>query len=239
MSNTLWNLIRENRLASVVFVTGLLLVGSVLTLLLTGDLRTGFSGKTLWDWMEVVGVPVTVVLFAGGFGIVAQRASQRAQQESERDIERGRETTLREYLDRISDLILNHDLQKSEENSPVRAVARALTLASLRSLNGPRKGILVGFLYESVLISIETPVISLRWADLSEADLSGANLEAADLSEANLSDVDLQGANLLNASLRSSAVSNEELVRAGNLIGAIMPDGSKMTEGQWEEFRLG
>lgn len=138
--SALWNHITGVWL--VVVLLAVVLV-TFLTLVLTGHMQTGFAGKTIWDWIEVVGVPFVVVLVGGVFAIGAQRAGQRALEERERDTERAREASLREYLDRMSELILNHKLHESPEGSPARAVADAQTLGTLRSLNGPRKGIVV------------------------------------------------------------------------------------------------
>lgn len=199
--------------------------------------ETGFDGKTLWDWIQVLGVPVSVVVIAGLLSMATQRAGQRADAVREIDTERARQATLRDYLDRMSDLILNHGLQDSAEDSPVRAVAHARTLGALRSLNGPRKGILVRFLRESRLIMMERPVISLSLADLSGSDLSGADLEGSDLSGANLRDADFYDANLSDVDLSSSVVGDDQLTEARDLVGAIMPDGAEMTEDRWREFK--
>jgi len=215
-----------------------LVMGLTLSVLvLTDHVETGFTGKTVWNWLEVVGVPVTVVIIAGGFALVAQRAGQLAEQDSMRDIERSRDATLRDYLDRMSDLILNHHLQKSLEDSPVRAVALARTFGALRGLNGPRKGILLQFLNESRLISVGNPVVSLTLADLSSTNLSRANLEGADLSGANLRDADFYDANLRGANLEFSVVDDEQLSIAKDLVGATMPDGNKMSEEQWNQLK--
>lgn len=200
-------------------------------------LETGFGSKTIWDWIEVLGVPLTVALIAGLLGLAAQGAGRRAEAERELATERAREATLREYLDCMSDLILNHELRESPEDSSARAVAHARTLSALRSLDGPRKGILVRFLYESNLISRIKPVVSLRSANLSLVDLSFADLEGSDLSRANLRDADFYKANLRDASLYRSALDDEQLIKATDLVGATMPDGTEMTEDRWRALK--
>jgi hypothetical protein len=54
----------------------------------------------------------------------------------------------------------------------------------------------------------------LRWADLSNADLSNADLRWADLSNADLSNADLRWADLSNADLRWADLSNADLSNA-------------------------
>lgn len=237
MSGTKWDVVKENWLILAIIVTLLAVGALVATSLLANYIEPGFSGKTLWDWMEVVGVPVTAVIIAGLFAIAAQRSHRRADSERELALEQARDASLKEYLSHMSDLILNHQLQEAQENSPVRAVAVARTLTVLRGLDGPRKGTLIQFLHDAKLISIGASVVSLDLADLTSSTLSRANLEGSDLSGANLGDADFYDANLRNVNLRSSVVTNEELMKARDLIGAIMPDGSKMTEDNWEEFK--
>jgi hypothetical protein len=71
----------------------------------------------------------------------------------------------------------------------------------------------------------------LSGADLREADLTGANLFEANLRDADLSGADLTEANLRDADLsgahlRGATLTNEQLDRAWNLEGTILPDGS-------------
>ena len=50
------------KLFIVVILVGIVL--AVTILVRTGHLETGFSGRTLWDWLEVIGMPVIVVIIA-------------------------------------------------------------------------------------------------------------------------------------------------------------------------------
>ena len=99
----------------------------------------------------------------------------------------------------------------SQPGDETRSVARARTLAALKNLNGPRKGILLQFLYEGGLINnqqssdkIQNPIIDLSGADLSDASLRNTTLRNADLSNANLSGADLSGAVLIDANLNAA-----------------------------------
>jgi uncharacterized protein YjbI with pentapeptide repeats len=58
---------------------------------------------------------------------------------------------------------------------------------------------------------------------LRTADLSGANLKGADLS----------GAYLLGA----QGWTNEQLAQAESLVRTTMPDGTVMSDEDWEEFK--
>ena len=61
----------------------------------------------------------------------------------------------------------------------------------------------------AVLHTVEADTLSgadLRWADLSEATLSGAHLTGADLRWADLSEATLSGANLSEANLTGAII---------------------------------
>ena len=79
-------------------------------------------------------------------------------------------------------------------------------------------------------------------ADLTEANLSRANLSGADLRKSNLTECNLhmarlEGADLSGVDLNKATVTNEQLRQVSNLVDATMPDGTKMTQERWDEFR--
>jgi len=212
-------------------------------------LETGFTGKTLWDWMEVFGIPVVVVIIAGVFGLMAKKAEQRNEEQREIDIDRAREATLRSYLEVMSNLIIEKKLKDSKKDSSERAVAQAQTFMALRTLDGPRKLVLLQFLKESGLIDKDKNVISLYKANLDKANLSsvdlsgtclsGVSLKNADLYNTNLSNADLSdavliGADLWKADLRNADLRNADLSdafieisqldEASDISGALMPE---------------
>ena len=133
------------------------------------------SERTFLDWADAIGVPIIVVVIAGIFVLVAQKAGERARIERELQLDQAREETLRAYLDRISDLVLERGLTESATDSPERAIAIARTHNALTTLDGPRKGLLIRFLNESRLIRIGHTVIPLTMTNLSNIDLSGAS----------------------------------------------------------------
>lgn len=161
------------------------------------------------------------MIIAGVFGFRAQRADQRAKEQRERDTDHAREVTLRAYLDDMTKLVLEHKLQDSQEGSAERAVAHAQTFMALRTLDGPRKGVLVQFLKESQLINRDKPIISLDLADLTSASLSSADLSGTGLQGANLRDADLRYADLRDSNLRAAVLSNTDL-RNSDLRAAVL-----------------
>lgn len=212
--------------------------------------RKSLREKGVWDWLDLLIIPI--VLAAGTAYIQWQSGIK--QENSTTD--RNRQETLATYLEKMTELLLEHELRSSEPNAEVRVVARARTLTALRELDGERKGQVVLFLAEAGLINqkCESPpnsntqvckpaIISLRGADLNDAnvrgasmgrrrsanvnlkgvnlegaDLEGANLGRVDLAEANLYESDLERANLQDASLTNADLRGADLKRA-NLRG--------------------
>ena len=217
-------------------------------------------GKSLWDWLQLIIIPA--VLAIGGFWFnqvqknrEEKTTERRAQVDHEIALDNQRETKLQEYFDRMSELVFSHGLLQSQEGDPVRIIARARTLSVVRELDAVRKGSLIRFLYESLLILTEhilsdltttfynrgelkvpAGIIALNEADLSSAELSGAmligaNLEGANLSKANLSGATLCEVNLENANLSGANLSEAELsgffsTESSNLSSANLTDAN-------------
>ena len=206
-----------------------------------------FGGKTLWDWLQLLIVPVVLslitVVFAWQQDIRQdQIESKRANAERELARERAQDEALQAYLSQMGSLLLEKDLRTSEEDSEVRTLARARTLTVLGRLDPSRKTAVYQFLVDSDLVqSIDErdPIISLNGADLGganvsdanlrNADLNGADLNGADLSEADLYKADLSGANLRFASLILADLRWANLSEA-NLRNANLHDAVGLTD---------
>jgi hypothetical protein len=213
---------------------------------------TGLETKSAWDWLELLIIPLVLALGALWFNNqsrrreleqeLARRKSEqelafqarkseqdlaRRERENDREIaqDRVREEALQRYLDRMQELILDKGLRTSGKDAEIRDVARARTLAVLRSLDGNRKGHVVRSLYESnsigkaVAVREESGVtrilleaiIDLRTADLSFANLFDAILMGANLNNTNLSNADLTGVNLSFADLTDADLRGADL----------------------------
>jgi uncharacterized protein YjbI with pentapeptide repeats len=206
-------------------------------------------GKTLWDWLQLLIVPIVLALITVLFTwqqnnrqneLEDQRTrqaqkieNQRAEAEQKLAEQRGQDEALQAYLDQMSTLLLEKDLRASKEDSEVRTLARARTLTVLGSLDPDRKAEVMQFLEEATLIQKREgrePIIRLNGADLSDAslieanlsgaDLSGTDLSGAELIETDLSDTNLEDASLIEANLYSADLSGT------NLSGADLDDAS-------------
>src|SRR5215472_5810613 len=125
----------------------------------------GFSDKTLWNWLQLLGVlaiPLVLVLGTLWLGTQQSQMSEallknqhdtatsmsQQQRETEQAIagDQQQETILNTYFDRMSGLLLDKNLKDPRAGAALRALARAWTLTASRRLDPFRKGILVQFL---------------------------------------------------------------------------------------------
>ncbi len=197
---------------------------------------TNTSGKTLWDWLDLLIIPT--VLAAGALWFKRVDASmeaerRKAEADAARDIEeqRAQETALETYLDRMTELLLKEGLGKTEVKDEVLDVARTRTLTVLRRLNGERKGIVIRFLYEAGMIGGHTrkgggkehrPTNDmLKSADLSKVYLPNASFPGICLTGANLRNANLFGTNLRRAILTGANLSGANLTYT-HLDGALL-----------------
>ena len=189
---------------------------------------TGFHQKTVWDWLQLLVVPFMLAAF-GLFFTIQQEERQRqvendrAKAERELAVQRARDEALQGYLDQMNNLLLEHKLRDSKEDSEVRTLARARTVAVIQRLDSERNQTVIQFLGEADLIGNGESSISLidrvdlhdarlESVNLSGANLSGANLEDADLSGADLEDADLSGADLEGANLSDAWMKGVSLI---------------------------
>jgi Pentapeptide repeats (8 copies) len=202
---------------------------------------TGFLHKTLWDWLQLLIIPLVLAVAA----LLFNRATSRTEQKIASD--KQREDLLQAYLDHMEELLLEKQLGTSAPEA-VRNIARVRTVTTFSRLDSERKGRVLHFLYESELIMKGNKIVDLSYADLrnanlvqfdkseadlSRTDLSGAKLQGAkfigtDLSGAKLQGANLNGADLSRANLNGAlGVTAEELEKqAASLTGATLPDGS-------------
>jgi uncharacterized protein YjbI with pentapeptide repeats len=203
--------------------------------------------KTLWDWLQLLIVPLALVVIGLIFTMLQdarqqdledQRVkqaqnieNQRAKAEQELAVQRAQDEALQAYLDQVGTLLLEKDLRNSEEDSEVRTLARARTLTVLGRLDPARKTEVMQFLVEAKLIQSvkgREPIIRLVGADLRGTSVPGEGtfrgaylgiLTLTNLSGAHLSAANLSDSNLSGADLSGADLSGADL-RNADLIGA-------------------
>lgn len=205
---------------------GMLIVSAFFIYIIIETVRaqnTGFETKTLWDWMELLIVPL--VLAGGVFylnrserNVERQIADNRAKLEREIATDRQQETALQSYFDRMAELLLTQNLLISDDEE-VRNVARIRTLTVLQGLDENRKKYILLFLHEAGLITKGKSIINMFNANLSRVNLSGANLSQMNWMNtypegAGSRHIDLEGADLSNAVLSNTNLSQIKLSHA-------------------------
>lgn len=201
---------------------------------------TGFQTKTLWDWMDLLIIPIVLAL--GAFflnrserAVDRENVNKRAELERqiaeerriedrklaeeratlERDIakDRQQETVLQTYLDRMSDLLLEKKLQNQESENDVRRFAKIRTVTILRILDLERKNLVIGFLRDANLATGKNSIFN-SIDDVERLNLSKVNLRRVSFQMANLHKVNLQGAHLHGANLSMADLTEANLERA-------------------------
>ena len=193
------------------------------------------SSKTLWDWLGLAGVIAIPIVLYQFQQQQQKRSEEQANTEKEIAAINLREEALRDYIDKMAELLIDKELKillKQLSNGTITRddpkldavldIARARTLSILRRLEGDgnRKGSVVHFLVDAELIE---GLDLLKDANLKEAYLYKVNLFRANLFNTNLS-----GANLSEAKLFGSNLTGSDLSEA-NLSGANL-SGVKLTK---------
>lgn len=168
--------------------------------------RWGFRGKTVWDWLQLLVVPLVLAVLGFLFAMQQEARQQALEQDAQ----------LQAYLDQMSTLLIEEDLRTAEEGSEARTLARARTLTILEGLDPSRRTQVLRFLIEAQLVQRvdgKGPVIGLGQANLQGVQLVGASLQGAELQLADFTDAYLVGADLTGAVLTSATLRNTQLGR--------------------------
>ena len=158
-----------------------------------------FGGRPLWDWLQLLIVPLVIAAIGFWFTssqngrqqrIEDQRAQQAQNIENERAKaeralakQRAQDEALQAYLAQMSSLMLEKNLLESERGDAVYTLAQARTATVMTRLDSDRNKTVLGFLWNSGLVGKnsagESSVNLLRNIDLRGADLRGRNLAEA------------------------------------------------------------
>src|SRR6266487_3557135 len=115
-------------------------------------------GKTLWDLLQLLAalaIPVIV-----GFGVAWFTAQQGMVSEREnKDNQRAK--VLQDYIDKMSELLLEKNLRGSSPEDEVRNIARIRTLTVLLLLDPLRKQSVLQFLCEGSLLDNDNCIIRI------------------------------------------------------------------------------
>ena len=165
-------------------------------------------GKTLWDWMNLLIIPL---LLAGGLAVFNQILHAN---EVEATNDAARETAFENYVGRMQELLIADKLGQADTPAEVTVVAQTMTSTVFRRLDIERKIGVLDLLYNAELLQIDHPVISLRAVDLSNAHIAEFYLPGADVAYVNLSYAQLREAFLVGSGLEWADLSHADLYSA-------------------------
>ena len=194
----------------------------------TVDEKTNIArAKTLWDWLELLIVPLFLSLAAWLLSATEKEVERSAESNKRK------QEALEGFLAKVSELLLTHKLVDPMTDKEVRNLARNWALVTFRLLDGERKAEAMQFLYEAALLK-KPPIVNLNGADLRRGELDesvlsgveirGAYLNDARMRRANLRDSDFRGCDFSGADLRGANLEKTDLSGAifwhANLRGA-------------------
>ncbi len=225
---------------------------------------TGFLGKTVWDVLELIIIPITitgVIAFLDKLNRKTDRdnADRRASVDHKIAQDNQFEVALQNFYDSMTNLLLDYDLRNSKPEDEVIKIAQAKTITILEVIDLDRKAKIISFLGEIGLFynhEYNTPIISLAYmklnkidlhlaslqyvnlfgAFLEEAELRMSHLEYANLEHANLRRARLNGAEIIKASLNCAELSDAEMKHV-NLFGAKL-SSAKLDGANFERANL-
>ena len=184
---------------------------------------TGFGDKTLWDFLQLLVVPVALIIS----GVAIQEFFK--QRDQRRDDDLARQEMLFGYLDDMAEAMGN-GLLEANPGSSLFVIAQTRTVTALSTLDSKRQSSVIQFLQAADLYNPAKPKRGLLYqarmpkADLSQHDLRDADLYKIDISEGNLRQVKLSRSILLGANLEGANLSETVLdgtdFRYANLSGA-------------------
>lgn len=169
--------------------------------------------KTLWDWLELIIIPISIGLFVWVFKEFEKEENKRA------ELEKSRDATLDSFMKIMSELLIQNDLACNPDQKKI-AIVRTRINMCLAQLDGYRKGLILQFLYESNLIDIE-PKLKLLGANfnnvvlnnivLVNAEIRGAYFDNSYINSANLQGVVLNSCSFKNSDFTGSQMINADL----------------------------
>jgi uncharacterized membrane protein len=143
-----WWQIKQHLLTTLVVV--IILVVAIALIIIIGYRFdwTGFngnnkSGKTLWDWLQLLIIPVVLAVAGYAINLTISRSEQEATKQRDKTeheiaLDNQREAALQEYIDKMSELLLHEKLRESQSGAEVRNIALARTLAVMHTLDARR-----------------------------------------------------------------------------------------------------
>ena len=168
----------------------------------TNDL--GFSIRTLWDWLELLLIPIFLTTGAWIVSYFDKKTSLETEKENQM------QKILDAFIDKISSFYLKEEITcTSKLSSGLEKVLRTQVLSALRQLDPNRKAELLQIIYEMNFIQNE-PKISLHGANFNNINLVSAPLGNSTIKGASFVDANFRNSNLENSVFIGSDFTNAD-----------------------------
>jgi uncharacterized protein YjbI with pentapeptide repeats len=178
---------------------------------------TGFQEKKLWDFLQLLLVPIIVPVFIAMAGFKfqdflkekEQRVTDNKNKQEQQYLDnKYKEEKLNSYLNKMSSLI-EKGLRKSNEDSDLFVIAQTKTVVALQFLNSDRQHQVIQFLKASKLDQLDQGK-----GILFNAEMSNSKLNEADLRESYFRQTYLLGTDFTQAKLRNTGFFETNLALA-------------------------
>ena len=190
-----------------------------------------FLGVSLWEWIRV-SFNATVIGLLSVFlreflknqdnkrkKKQAEIAKEALLHEKEISAERLCYENLKNYLDQMTEVLLQKNTLNYETEYLLQAIVRARTIVVLQEIDCRKRGLVIRFLEDCNIIKFldlskanlqeaNLRAVNLSCAYLRKANFLGADFQDADLSNSNLEYADLTGANFFGANLEGANLTN-------------------------------
>ena len=185
------------------------------------------EGKTFWDWLSLLGVPLSLAILGSWLQQKQQdRSKEEAQQQQEIAANETKEEALQVYFDRLSVFLVDKNLiaisakgeNKTDEETELLKSSvdfiRARTLSILRRFKDDpeRKASVLSFLIDTNLIGRSDK--NQYQLNLKGADFSGVNLYRFKQPGIDLSEIIFEETNFVEAELRGAILKGAFLEKA-------------------------
>ena len=201
---------------------------------ITGLKNIFFLGVSLWEWIRVSFNATVIGLLSVFLREFLKNQDEKKkkketaiakeilQQEKKIREERLCHKKFKDYLDQMTEVLLQKDTLDDNTDQLLKAVVRARTILVLQELDCGKRGSVIRFLADCNIIKfLDLSKANLQQANLKGADLNGTYFRKATFYGANLQDADLSNCNLENADLTAANLSGADLQGANlkNVIG--------------------
>lgn len=164
----------------------------------------GPKSKTLWDWLDLLIIPIVLTIIAWLFKEFEKVKSDEKEKSAQQS------ATCDNFIKIITELNLKHALATDKPKQGADKIARSRVNFVLNILDGDRKGLVLQFLYESELIN-KTPKILLNGANFKDSILDGIVLENSEIKGAYFHKASITSSNLNNSSFIGSDFSGADI----------------------------